>query len=113
LQSQHIQIAASTYPALPAIILALGHQSWGEASFWGVNFYATGIRSLHISGCLPLHVLTEAWGGGMIFPLSLFVCLFVFNHHRTVQDIKKFTSDFGFKNELSFRRGQLSAAPLT
>lgn len=103
-----ISAAAPTCPALPAIILALGHQSWEEASFGGVHFYGASIRSIHISGCLPLCVVKEAYVCAYIWSFLSFIFLIFFYQYRTAQDTKKWTNDFGFKNVMSFRRAQLS-----
>lgn len=99
-----ISAALPTCPALPAIILALSHQSWEEASFGGVHFYAASIRSTHISGYLPLCVVKEAYVCMYIWSFLSFF----FYQYRTTQDIKKWTNDLGFKNEMFFRTAQIS-----
>lgn len=77
-----IPAPAPTCLALPAIILALSHQPWEEASFGGVHFYAAGIKSVLISGYLSLHLVKVAY-----VCVSTWSFLF-FYQSRTAQDIK-------------------------
>lgn len=53
-----VSAAAQPCQTLLAIILALGHQSWEDASF-EVYLYAASIRSIRVSGYLTLGVLEE------------------------------------------------------